>query len=135
MALCRIWSHGTKTRCWRVRSYPARCFLHHVIVFCKGSVELSNMRLPSNSYCIAIYLAADLNGYVLELLGAKGEICNLLPIARKLMMPEESIDRIVKCWKDEDQQLEKIVQFWVTKKDILEDHQALRQDLEGLQQG
>ena len=82
-----------------------------------------------------IFIVTDLNGYVMELMGAKGEICNFLPIARKLKMPKSLIDQVLKSWKNEDQQLELMLQYWLKENEVLDDHQALRKDLEDLQHG
>ena len=82
-----------------------------------------------------IFIVSDLNGYVMELMGAKGEICNFLPIADQLMMPKGEVDQVLKCWKNDDQQLELMLQYWMKGNEVLDDHQALRKDLEGLQHG
>ena len=71
----------------------------------------------------------------MELMGAKGEICNFLPIAQKLKMPKSLTDQVLKSWKNEDQQLELMLQYWLKKNEVLDDHQALRKDLEDLQHG
>lgn len=71
----------------------------------------------------------------MELMGAKGEICNFLPIANQLKMPKREADQVLKCWKNEDQQLELMLQYWMKKNEVLDNHQALRKDLEGLQHG
>lgn len=71
----------------------------------------------------------------MELMGAKGEICNFLPIARKLKMPKSLIDQVLKSWKNDDQQLELMLQYWLKENEVLDDHQALRKDLEDLQHG
>ena len=84
---------------------------------------------------IIIFIVPDLNGYVMELMGAKGEICNFLPIAHKLMMPKRLVDQVLRSWKNEDQQLELMLQYWMNENEVLDDHQALRKDLEGLQHG
>ena len=71
----------------------------------------------------------------MELMGAKGEICNFLPIASQLMIPKREVDQVLKCWKNEDQQLELMLQYWMKENEVLDDHQELRKDLEGLQHG
>ena len=71
----------------------------------------------------------------MELMGAKGEICNILPIAHKFMMPKRLVDQVLRSWKNEDQQLELMLQYWMNENEVLDDHQALRKDLEGLQHG
>lgn len=81
------------------------------------------------------FIVTDLNGYVMELMGAKGEICNFRPIAQKLMMPTGRVDQILKSWKNEDQQLELMLQYWMNETEVLDGHQALRKDLEGLRHG
>ena len=81
-----------------------------------------------------LYYFTDLCGYVRSLLAVQGAIFNLIPIARLLEMPEESTNKVVKCWKDEDEQLELILQHWSKKNHVVEDLAALRKDLESLQQ-
>ena len=65
----------------------------------------------------------------------KGEIFNLMPIAQMLEMPGESADEVLKSWKDEDNQLEIILQYWLKDRDVVKDLVAFRKDLEGLKQG
>ena len=67
----------------------------------------------------------------MEVMGAKGEICNFRPIAQKLMMPTGRVDQVLKSWKNEDQQLELMLQYWRNENEVLDGHQALRKDLEG----
>ena len=76
----------------------------------------------------------DLCGYVRNLLGVERAIFNLMPIAQLLKMPEESMGQVMKCWKDEDEQLEIILQHWLKENDVVKDHASLRKDLEGLKQ-
>ena len=76
----------------------------------------------------------DLCGYVRSLLCVEGAIFNLIPIAQLLEMPEESMNQVAKCWNDEEEQLELILQHWSKNNDVVEDLAALRKDLESLQQ-
>lgn len=69
------------------------------------------------------------------LLGVKGDIFNLMPIAQLLKMPMELQDQVRKAWKADDGQLEVILQYWLTEKDVVKDLAALRIALEGLKQG
>ena len=70
-----------------------------------------------------------------SVLGVKGAIFNPLPIARLFKTPEEVMDQIVKSWKDEDEQLEIILQHRLKANDVVEDLTALGKVLEGLNQG
>ena len=81
-----------------------------------------------------LYYFTDLCGYVRSLLGVEGAIFNLIPIAQLFEMPEEPMSQVTKCWKDEDEQLELILQHWSQRKDVVEDLSALRKALESLQQ-
>lgn len=80
-------------------------------------------------------LVTDRHGYVRALLGVKGDIFNLMPIAQLLEMPMELQDQVRKAWKADDGQLEVILQYWLTEKDVVKDLAALRIALEGLKQG
>ena len=83
---------------------------------------------------ICIFLVTDLHGYVRGLLGLQGAVFNLLPIAQVLNIPVEVVDRIIKLWKDDDKQMELILQHWL-EKNSAEELAALRKALEGLEQG
>ena len=76
----------------------------------------------------------DLCGYVRSLLGVERAIFNLVPIAQCLKKPEESMGQVMKSWKDEDEQLEIILQQRKTENDVVNDLVTLRKDLEGLKQ-
>ena len=76
----------------------------------------------------------DLCGYVRSLLGVERAIFNLVPIAQLLKKPEESMGQVMKSWKDEDEQLEIILQQRKTENDMVNDLVTLRKDLEGLKQ-
>ena len=69
------------------------------------------------------------------LLGVKGDIFNLMPIAQLLVMPMELQDQVKKAWKGDDEQLEVILRYWLKEKDVVKDLAALRIALEGLKQG
>ena len=79
-----------------------------------------------------LYYFTDRCGYVRRLLGVEGAIFNIIPIAQLLGMPEKSMNEVANCWKDEDEQIELILQHW--SNDVEEDLAALRKDLERLQQ-
>ena len=49
-------------------------------------------------------------------------------------MPEECINRLTKSQKDENEQLEIILQHWSQTNNVVKDLAALRKDLEGLKQ-
>jgi len=75
----------------------------------------------------------DPRGYIRSLLGVEGAVFNLIPIAQLLEMSDESIGLIMRSWKDEDEQLEIILQYWLEKNDVEKDLATLRKKLEGLQ--
>ena len=77
---------------------------------------------------------SDLCGYMRSLLGVERAIFNLVPIAQLLKTPEESMGQVMKSWKDEDEQLEIILQQWMAENDVVKDLATLRKDLEGLNQ-
>lgn len=78
-------------------------------------------------------LFSDLCGYVRSLLGVEGAIFNVIPVAKLLEMPEESMNHLTKYQKDENKQLEMILQHWSHKKNAV-DLASLRKDLESLKQ-
>ena len=43
--------------------------------------------------------------------------------------------QVMKSWKDEDEQLEIILQQWMAENDVVKDLATLRKDIEGLKQG
>ena len=49
-------------------------------------------------------------------------------------MPEECINRLTKSQKDENEQLEIILQHWSQTNNVVKDLASLRKDLEGLKQ-
>ena len=51
-----------------------------------------------------------------------------------LGLPEESINEIVKTHKDEDEDLERILQHWSKRKDLIDDLAVLRKSLGSLKQ-
>ena len=68
-----------------------------------------------------------------NLLGVEGAIFNVIPVAKLLEMPEESMNHLTKYQKDENKQLEMILQHWSQKKNTV-DLASLRKDLESLKQ-
>ena len=79
-------------------------------------------------------ISTDLCGYVRSLLVVEKAVFNLVPIAQLLKTPEESMGRVMKSWKDEDEQLEIILRQWMKENDVVKDIATLRKDLEGLKQ-
>ena len=69
------------------------------------------------------------------MLGVEDTIFNLIPIARSFGMPEEVMNQLTECWDDESEQLNMILQYWSSKKNVAENLDALRRDLEKLVQG
>ena len=76
----------------------------------------------------------DLCGYVRSLLGVDTAIFNLMPVTQLLKTPDDSMGQVMKCWKDEDEQLEIVLQNWRKENDMVKDLATLRKDLEGLKQ-
>ena len=51
-------------------------------------------------------------------------------------MPDEVLNQVTKSWKDESKQLNIILKYWSTmEKNVAEDVDALRRNLEKLKQG
>ena len=71
-------------------------------------------------------------GYVRSLLGVEGAIFNVIPVAQLLGLPKESINEIVKTHKDEDEDLERILQYWSKRNDLIDDLAVLRKSLGSL---
>ena len=69
------------------------------------------------------------------MLGVEEAIFNLIPIARSFGMPEEVMNQLTECLDDESKQLDMILQYWSRKKNVAENLDALRRDLEKLVQG
>ena len=69
------------------------------------------------------------------MLGVEDSIFNLIPIARSFGMPEEVMDQLTECWDDDTKQLDIILQYWSRKKNVAENLDALRRDIEKLKQG
>ena len=67
-----------------------------------------------------------------SLLGVQGAIFNLTPIARKLLVPEQTLTQIEKFWKDEDKQLEIVLEEWKEKTDKEQNHHNLSEILVSL---
>lgn len=64
----------------------------------------------------------------------EGAIFNLIPIAQKLGIPEESTSQVVECWKDEDSQLKILLEPWLKENGLTEDLATLRKGLEDLKE-
>ncbi len=77
-------------------------------------------------------LFTDLRGYVKRLLGVEGAIFNLQPIAQKLGTPEETTNQVMKSWRNEDEQLELLLQPWIKDTGETRDLDDLRKALEDL---
>lgn len=69
------------------------------------------------------------------MLGVEDAIFNLIPIARSLDMSDEVLNKVTKCWKDESQQLNIILDHWSKMDKSAADVDALRTNLERLNQG
>ena len=80
------------------------------------------------------FFSTDLCGYVRSLLDVEGAIFNVIPIAKLFEMPEECMNRLTKFQKDENEQLEIILQHWSKTNNVVTDLAALRKDLERLKQ-
>lgn len=52
-------------------------------------------------------------------LGVQGVIFNVKPIARRLLVPEQTLNEIEKFWNDENKQLEIVLEEW---KKTTDDH-------------
>lgn len=76
----------------------------------------------------------DLCGYVRSLLEVEKDVFNLKPIAQKLKTPDELVNQITKSLKDEDENLDMILQHWLKENDVVEDLSVLRKHLEDLQE-
>lgn len=83
-----------------------------------------------------IYFVSDLHGYVRCLLDVQGTIFNLIPITQVLKMYDSGMsrDKVIKSWKDDDEQLETILQHWVMDNNVAEDLVVLKKALESLKQ-
>ncbi|KAJ7370037.1 hypothetical protein OS493_034476 [Desmophyllum pertusum] len=76
----------------------------------------------------------DLRGYVRCLLGVEGAIFNVMTIAEKLGTPEWLRKQITNSWKDENKQLEIVLQPWLKKNGETKDPDSLRKYLEDLKE-
>ena len=83
-------------------------------------------------HSLTLSIFTDLCGYVRSLLGVERDIFNLKPIAQKLKTPEELMNQITKSLKDEDGNLEMILQHWLKENDVIEDLAIFRKHLEDL---
>ena len=59
-------------------------------------------------------LITDTCEYVKRLLRVEGPILNLVPIARKLKVPEEAVNEATKSWQKDEEQLKIILKHWST---------------------
>lgn len=69
------------------------------------------------------------------MLGVEDAIFNIVPIARSLDMPGMEIDKVTKCWKDDGEQLDMILQYWLRENNVAENLDELRSHLEQLKKG
>ena len=84
-------------------------------------------------YQLSVFFT-DLCGYVRSLLSVEGDIFNVKPIAKLLKAPDELMnDVVMKSWKDEERQLETILQHW-KKHNVVEDRATLGKVLGDLKQ-
>lgn len=76
----------------------------------------------------------DRCGYARRLLRVEGSILNLVPIAKKLDVPEEAINEAVRTWKNDEEQLKMILHHWSKEQDdgCKEDPAVLRSSLQGI---
>lgn len=76
----------------------------------------------------------DTGEYVRRLLRLEGSILNLVPIARKLEVPEEAVTEAIKSWQKDEEQLKIILQHWSKGQEerCKEDPAMLRNTLQGL---
>ena len=64
------------------------------------------MELPAD--VIEVFVT-DTYEYVRRLLRVEGSILNLVPIARKLEVPEEAVNEAIKSWQKDEEQLKIIL--------------------------
>ncbi|KAJ7370050.1 hypothetical protein OS493_034493 [Desmophyllum pertusum] len=76
----------------------------------------------------------DLRGHVRCLLGVEGAIFNVMTIAEKLETPEGLRKQITNSWKDDNEQLEIVLQPWLKKNGDTKDPDSLRKDLADLKE-
>ncbi|KAJ7370039.1 hypothetical protein OS493_034480 [Desmophyllum pertusum] len=76
----------------------------------------------------------DQRGYVRCLLRVEGAVYNVIPIAEKLGTPEGLMTQITNSWKDENEQLEIVLQPWLKKNGETKDPDSLRKGLEDLKE-
>lgn len=72
--------------------------------------------------------------YVRRLLRVEGSIFNLVPIARKLKIPEEIVKEAINSWQKDEEQLKIILQHWSMGQEerCYADPAMLRNILQGL---
>ena len=72
--------------------------------------------------------------YVRRLLWVEGPILNLVPIARKLEVPEEAVNEAIKSWQKDEEQLKIILKHWSTGQEerCKDDPSVLRNTLQEL---
>ncbi len=81
-----------------------------------------------------LHLFTDLRGYVKRLLGVEGAIFNLKPIAQQIGTPEEATNQVMKSWRNEDDQLELLLQPWLKETDETKGFDDLRMGLQELKE-
>lgn len=80
------------------------------------------------------YFVSDTCEYVRRLLRVEGSILNLVPIARKLEVPEEAMNEVIKSWQNDEEQLKIILQYWSKGQEerCMDNPSMLRNTLQGL---
>lgn len=81
------------------------------------------------------YFVTDTCEYVRRLLRVEGSILNLVPIARKLEVPEEGMNEAINSWQNDEEQLKLILQNWAKRQEeerCKDDPAMLRNTLQGL---
>ncbi|KAJ7315652.1 hypothetical protein OS493_038443 [Desmophyllum pertusum] len=113
----------------RVIMLPLRA-INDVRILCgKISVQGQYGHNNESNFC-----EQELRGYVRCLLGVKGAIFNVIPIAQKLGTPEGLMKQITNSWKDENEQLKIPLQPWLKKNGEKKDPADLRKGLEDLKE-
>ena len=87
------------------------------------------MELPADVIGVFVTDACE---YVRRLLKVEGPILNLVPIARKLEVPEEAVNEAIRSWQKDEEQLKIILKYWSTGQEerCKEDPTMLRKTLQ-----
>lgn len=99
------------------------------------TLKYSSVSSSSFLFFFLFFLLSDLCGYVKSLLGVEDAIFNIVPIARSLDMPGMEIDEVTKCWEDDGEQLDMILQYWLRENNVAENLDEFRRHLEQLKKG